>query len=81
MSNVARVLIELRRQRYQTQQELERLEEAIATLSSLVGRKRIRVGKSVTRPKRRMSAAARRRIVAAQKARWAKWRAEHKKAA
>ena len=77
MANLARVLHELQRQRLGKQAELNRLDQAIAALGKLAGQH------TGTRAKgtRRLSAAARRRIIAAQKARWAKWRAQHKKAA
>ena len=53
--------------------ERDRLNIAIAALQG--------VGNSVSRPKRRMSAAGRARIVAAQRVRWAKLRAAKKKKA
>ena len=50
--------------------ELGRLDTAIAALRGLSSN-----GRAIdARPKRVMSASARRRIAAAQKARWAKWR-------
>ncbi len=69
------------------EQERSRLDEAIRTIRGLAGNN-ARNGRATTngerrslRAKRRMSPAARRRIIAAQKARWAKWRAQRKKAA
>jgi hypothetical protein len=76
MANLARVLSELRKQRHGKELELQRLDQAIAALGMVTGRK----GATGARGKRRLSAAARRRIIAAQKARWAKWRAQKKAA-
>jgi hypothetical protein len=77
MANLARVLNELQRQRLGKQAELNRLDQAITALGKLAGQ---HTGSSARGP-RRLSAAARRRIITAQKARWAKWRAQQKKAA
>jgi len=73
MTDITAALKELREER-------GRLDKAITTLERLhlvngAGAK----GRTAKRPT--MSAAARRRIVAAQRARWAKWRREQKKAA
>ena len=77
MANLARVLHELQRQRLGKQAELNRLDQAIAALGKLAGQHSGARAKGT----RRLSAAARRRIIVAQKARWAKWRAQQKKAA
>jgi RNase P/RNase MRP subunit POP5 len=74
MADIAVVLKGLR-------QDRERLDKAIAALeivSSVNGRRAVR---SAVRKKRTISAAGRKRIVAAQRARWAKWRRTQKKAA
>ena len=74
MANIAVVLKEL-------QQERGRLDKAIAilqTLGSVNGGRTVRNGIRKNRP---MSAAGRKRIIAAQRARWAKWRRMQKKAA
>jgi len=65
MANFAGVLKEL-------QQERSRLEQAIQIVGQLVGRNS--TGVRARRPRRTLSAAARRRISLAQKARWAKTR-------
>jgi len=65
MANFAGVLKEL-------QQERSRLDQAIQIVGQLVGRNT--TGVRARRPKRMLSAAARRRISLAQKARWAKTR-------
>ena len=74
MSNLSAVLKELRKQRDQITSNLKRVDEAIAVMSTLDGRP---VRKHGTR---NMSAAARARIAAAQKARWAKWKRQQKSA-
>ncbi len=64
MANFAEVLKEL-------QQERDRLDKAIQAIGDLVGSSSTGVGKA-PRPKRTVSAAARRKMAAAQRARWAK---------
>ena len=78
MENLATALNQLRAQRRQSQQQLETLDQAIAALDRLA-----RNGSAVRRnhPKRTLSAAARKRISQAQKARWARVRAKQVKAA
>jgi len=72
MLNVQSVLNELRNQRRRTQAELKRLDRAIAALRPLSsGNPGTERGRGI---KRTLSAAARRRISQAQKARWAKIR-------
>jgi hypothetical protein len=64
------------------EQERGRLDQAIKVMRKLVGRQSVgRVLLIDGRRRRTMSAAARRRIAAAQRARWAKWKAPHKKKA
>jgi hypothetical protein len=65
IANLAGVLKEL-------EQERDRLNQVIQVIGNLVGRKR--TGVRTQRPKRTLSAAARRKISLAQKARWAKTR-------
>ena len=67
---LTQVLNTLKAERQRVQSELEKLDKAVTALGSL---------NSIRRHKSRriISAAARRRIVAAQKARWATWRAKH----
>ena len=77
MSNLSQILGDLQTQRKQLSTELERLDTAIKALQSVEGRN----GRgSVTRVHRTMSIAARKRIAAAQRARWAKWKAKQKAA-
>ena len=78
MANLNRALNELRQERNRAEREVERLDEAISVLQGLVGRNHLgrnalpgrtaRMG----RPHRKMSAAGRHKIAAAQRARWAK---------
>ena len=60
------------------EQERSRLDRAIEAIGKLVGKFR---GRKANGPKRQMSPAARRRIAAAQRTRWAKWKSEHGKKA
>ena len=78
MANLNRALNELRQERNRAEREVERLDEAISVLQDLVGRNHLgrnaRPGRTARmgRPHRKMSAAGRRKIAAAQRARWAK---------
>jgi|SRR6185437_6762950 hypothetical protein len=81
MANLSRALNELRQERSRAEREVERLDNAISVLQGLVGGNHLgspaRSGHTARmgRPRRRMSAAGRRKIAAAQRARWAKLRA------
>ena len=79
MLTVTTAVRQLKQERARAQKEVEKLDAAIRVLSGLTGTKpglgrRASVGK-----RRTMSAAARKRIAAAQRARWAKWKAAHPK--
>jgi hypothetical protein len=79
MSNLAKVVVQLRQQRAEAQKRVGQLDQALAALGSIDGlRSRGRSSTKVGRG-RTMSAAARKRIAAAQRARWAKWKAAQKK--
>ena len=82
MSNFARVLVELKSERKRTENELHRIDDAISALRGLGARgtNGTRTAKGMRRGPRRLSAAARKRISMAQKARWAKYK-QLKKAA
>jgi hypothetical protein len=67
MADLAGVLKEL-------EQERARLDQVIQVIGNLVGRNRTGVRTKPKRSKRTLSAAARRKISLAQKARWAKTR-------
>ena len=77
MANLSVIVGDLQQQRKRTQQELERLDAAIAALTK-GGRNG---GGGISRVRRTLSVAARKRIAAAQRARWAKYKKEHKAAA
>lgn len=78
MANLARVVQQLRQERDQAQKRIEQLDGALKALTGLDAAGRS--GGSVTSggKRRTMSAAARKRIAAAQRARWAKWKAAHR---
>jgi len=80
MSNLVKVVAQLRKQRDDAQKRVEQLDQVLAALGSLDGlRARGRSPKRIGRKRRTMSAAARRKIAAAQRARWAKWKAAQRK--
>src|ERR1044071_10416310 len=73
MAEISGVIAQLREQRSRTEDELRRLDQAIGALTSLNGvGKRVASPGSSQPPRKTLSAAARRRISLAQKARWAK---------
>ena len=77
MSDFATVVSQLQQKRKEAQQDVRRLDKAISVLKKLVS---ISVDgtRATAMRSRKMSAAARRRIAQAQKARWAAWRNESK---
>ena len=80
MSNLTKVVMQMRHERDAARKRVEQLDQALAALGSLDGlRSRGRSSHKVGRKGRTMSAAARKRIAAAQRARWAKWKAAQKK--
>lgn len=86
MATLDRAVKELQSERNRLEKELERVDAALSALSSLNSRGRGRgrrrlAGRRSIRPQRHMSASARRRIAAAQKARWSKLRQERLKKA
>jgi hypothetical protein len=72
MTNLSTVVSQLRNQRTQMQGQMERLDDAISLLRNLSNGSR-----STSGGRHNLSASARRRIAAAQKARWAKWHQQH----
>jgi hypothetical protein len=71
--NTENILVELRKQKSHLSNQLGRVDKAILALTGLSG------GLANSAPKKRhMSAAARRKIGAAQRARWAKQKAQAK---
>jgi hypothetical protein len=81
MANLSAVINQLRRERDRASRELERLEHAIAALDHIGGSRAGRgaFAKRGSRRRRKLSAAARARIAAAQRARWAKFRSKQAK--
>jgi hypothetical protein len=77
MSSMNQVVQQLHAQRRRAEQELEKLNLAIRALTSIDGTAGL--SKLTIRRKPRFSAAARARIAAAQRARWAKIKAAQKK--
>ena len=78
MINLSAVVADLRAERERAQKTVEQIDAALSALDG-VSRKRSRFfGRKFT-GRRSMSAAARKRIAAAQRARWAKWKAAKKK--
>lgn len=73
MASLDNVLRELRQEQTQAQLEVEQLGKAISVIQGLAG-KSVAIATNGAGPKRRMSAAGRRRIAEAQRARWAKLR-------
>lgn len=79
MSNLANIVQQLKKERDQAQRTIEQLDSALKALSGLDGLRGTigSVGRAQIPGKKRrtMSAAARKRIAAAQRVRWAKWKA------
>jgi len=80
MANLSNIVSQLRAQRKKAEGELSRLDAAISALKGLGTNGLGKVQSASARPRRMMSVAARRKIAAAQKARWAAWKAKQKKA-
>ena len=84
MANISGVVTQLRQERDRLSRELDRLDNAIAALGHIGGRSNSRTvaaNRRGRRPSRKLSAAARARIAAAQRARWAKVKAKQDKKA
>ena len=79
MTNFAETVKVLGQERSQMLGRVRQLDDAISVLRKLKDSSLSVMGKSVK--KRTMSAAGRRKIAAAQRARWAKWKAKHIKIA
>ncbi len=76
MPNLTAVLHQLESERAAVQDQIKQLDSALEVLQGLDGAGR---GRGRRGGPRHMSSAARKRIADAQKARWAKWKAAHKK--
>ena len=70
MTNIAETVKVLAQERSRMAGQVRRLDDAISVLRKLKG-------SSLSRKRFTMSAAGRRKIAAAQRARWAKWKAKH----
>ena len=77
MPSLTGVLSQLQAERQKMLKEVGKLDHAIGVIRGLNNT----TGSISARPRSRMSLAARRRIAAAQRVRWAKWKAAQKKAA
>ncbi len=80
MADLDAVLEQLQKERKRAVGELRQLEKVIAELSKVTARSLQASYSSGKRMKRQLSASARERIAAAQRARWAKVRAQSKQA-
>ena len=80
MANIAETVKVLAQERSRMAGQVRKLDDAISILRKLKGSSLSVVRKSVKK-RRTMSAAGRRKIAAAQRARWAKWKAKHIKIA
>jgi hypothetical protein len=78
MPNLVQVLSALVKEQKRLQGKLHSVDAAITALRGMNGAGR--ASSSISQPRRRLSVAARRRIAAAQRARWAKFRAQKKAA-
>ena len=76
MANLGRMLRQLRGERVRAQKELDRLDEAIAVFEKLVGANPRAQARVRPAGNRKVSAATRRKMSKAQKARWANLRQE-----
>ena len=81
MANLSQLVNDLEAQRKQAKLDLDRLDAAITTLRKLNGSSKVTNIWTARRGRRRLSAAARKRIADAQRARWAKWKQQQKRAA
>ncbi len=78
MSNLTKVVQQLKKERDLTYRRIEQLDEALKALTGIGGARgpiRRRGPTQASGKRRTLSAAARKRIAAAQRARWAKWKA------
>jgi hypothetical protein len=77
MANLDNALQQLREEREQAQSQVEKLDSAISVLQGIVGTNSSRVTRNGSQPKRVVTAASRRKMAQAQRARWAKLRQSH----
>jgi hypothetical protein len=74
MANLPQMMNELKSQRSHVAKELERLDRAIGAIGKLLTSNSVAAQGKRPRARRRLSAAGRKRIAEAQRARWAKLR-------
>ena len=79
MPNLGKVLATLIKEQTRLQNRLQNVETAVSALRG-IGRNVGTRAEAISRSPRRLSVAARKRIAAAQRARWAKYRAQKKAA-
>ena len=80
MLKLSKVVQQLKKEREQTQAKLDQLNTALKVLGELgTAGPRAAGRRTASETRRPMSVAAKKRIAAAQRARWAKWRAAQKK--
>jgi hypothetical protein len=80
VTNLAQVVVQLQKEKKSIETQLSKITGAVEALKSM-GRSGAGRTATAAGPRRVMSASARRRIAAAQRARWSKWRALKKRAA
>ena len=78
MDNLNQIISDLQSENKRLEGELKRVRAALAVLGKLNGTGKASI--TTLRPRRQLSAAARKRIAQAQKIRWAKWKATKKAA-
>ena len=78
MPNLGGIVHQLKMQRDRAQKEVERLNAALTALGNLGGQSGLRRARMV-KSRKPLSAAARKKIAAAQRARWAKWKAARRR--
>jgi len=81
MANLAGIVKNLHLERVRAVHEVKQLNDAIAALSKLARNTLGAYAKKFGRKNRTMSAAAKQKIAAAQRARWAKWKVQQRKKA
>jgi hypothetical protein len=81
MANIAETVRELVGERSRMAGQVRKLDQAIMVLRKLAKGSSLSVVRKPVRKRRTMSAAARRKIGAAQRARWAKWQQKQLKKA
>jgi hypothetical protein len=85
MGNLSGIMQQLKRERDRAERELSGLNAAIQAFVGAYGSGKTKAKPKTktepTRKRRKMSISARKKIAAAQRARWAKWKAQKKKPA